>query len=118
VDRDLDANCRGEEPMPTHARYLYLVMMDVEPDKEAEFNTVYDTEHIPTLLKVPGVLSATRYRTSVAGVPRYAALYELTAPDVPESEAFQRAADSGEWPTKIRPHTRNRRHILYTRIDP
>ena len=104
--------------MAMHAQFLYLVLMDVEPAKEADFNRVYDTEHIPTLLKVPGVLSATRYRTSTPDVPRYAALYELESPDVPQSDAFQRAADSGEWPVKIRPHTRNRRHILYTRIDP
>lgn len=104
--------------MPSHAQHLYLVMMDVDPEKEAEFNRVYDTEHIPTLLTVPGVLSATRYRTSVPGVPRYAAVYELAAPDVPQSEAFQRAADSGEWLTEIRPHTRNRQHIVYTRIAP
>jgi hypothetical protein len=29
--------------------------MDVDPDKEALFNEVYDTEHVPNLLKVPGV---------------------------------------------------------------
>lgn len=104
--------------MATSARYLYLVMMDVDPDKEAEFNRVYDTEHIPALLRVPGVLSATRYRTSTEGAPRYAALYELESPDVPQSEAFRRAADSGQWPVAIRPHTRNHQRIVYTRIEP
>lgn len=104
--------------MAPRAQFLYLVLMDVEPANEAEFNGVYDTEHIPTLLKVPGVLSATRFRTLTPDVPRYAALYELETPEVPQSDAFQRAADSGEWPVKIRPYTRNRRHILYTRIEP
>ena len=104
--------------MATDARYLYVVMMDVDADKEAAFNEVYDTEHIPALLKVPGVVSATRYRTATAGVPKYAAVYALTRPDVPESDAFKRAADSGAWPQKIRPYTKNRTHILYTRISP
>jgi hypothetical protein len=104
--------------MATPARYLYLVMMDVEPEKEADFNRVYDTEHIPALLRVPGVLSATRYRTATDGVPRYAALYEIENPDVPQSEAFQRAANSGEWPVGIRPHTHNHKRIVYTRIEP
>ena len=27
--------------------------MDVDPDKEALFNEVYDTEHIPLIIKVP-----------------------------------------------------------------
>jgi hypothetical protein len=36
--------------------------MDVDPDKEALFNEVYDTEHIPNLLKVPGGHAATRIK--------------------------------------------------------
>jgi hypothetical protein len=43
------------------ARYLFIASMDVDADREALFNEVYDTEHIPMLLKVPGVLSARRY---------------------------------------------------------
>ena len=34
--------------------------MDVGPDKEALFNEVYDTEHLPNLLKVPGVHAVSR----------------------------------------------------------
>jgi hypothetical protein len=34
--------------------------MDVDADKEALFNEVYGTEHLPTLLKVPGVRAVTR----------------------------------------------------------
>jgi len=34
--------------------------MDVDADKEALFNEVDDTEHSPTLLKVPGVWAVTR----------------------------------------------------------
>ena len=102
--------------MAAQAPYLFVVMMDVAPDVEAAFNDVYDREHIPALLKVPGILSAARYRTDTPGVPRYVALYEMDRPDVPESEAFTRAADSGTWPHRIRPHTSNRKHIVYTRV--
>ena len=104
--------------MPTSAKHLYVVMMDVEPDKEAEFNEIYNKEHIPVLLKVPGVLAAARYKTSTDGVPRYVAIYELASSDVPDSEAFRKAADSGEWPHKIRPYTKNHARIVYTRILP
>ncbi len=103
--------------MAGEAKYLYLVMMDVEPEKEAEFNEVYNREHIPVLLTVPGVLGATRYETSTEGHPKYAAIYEMDSPDLPNSEAWIRATDSGEWPHKVRPYTRNRRHIVYKRID-
>ena len=105
--------------MATDAKYVYVVRMDVEPHKEAEFNELYNEEHVPAILKVPGVLSASRYATtSTEGVPKYLAIYEVESADVPSSQAFRNAADSGEWPHKIRPHVKNRTRILYERIYP
>ena len=46
--------------MPIKSRYLFVASMDVDPDKEALFNEVYDTEHVPNLLKVPGVHAVAR----------------------------------------------------------
>ena len=46
--------------MAGKAKYLFIASMDVDAHKEALFNEVYDTEHIPALLKVPGVLSVRR----------------------------------------------------------
>jgi len=108
------------------ARYLFIASMDVDPDKEALFNEVYDREHIPLILKVPGVVSAKRFRseplsmviggekkTIVAeGEPRYSALYELESAAVLTSEAWAKAVDAGRWPSEVRPYTRNRRHVL------
>ncbi len=102
--------------MAAEAKYLYVVMMDVEPEVEDDFNRVYDEEHVPGILKVPGVLAARRYETSTEGQPKYLALYEVEDPDLPSSPAFRKAADSGVWPTQIRPHTKNRRHIVYKLI--
>jgi len=48
--------------MPITSRYLFTASMDVEPAKEALFNEVYDREHVPTILKVPGVISALRFK--------------------------------------------------------
>jgi hypothetical protein len=104
--------------MALDTRYLYVVMMDVDPAREAEFNQTYDHEHIPALLKVSGVLSAKRYQTSAAGEPKYVAIYELASPEIPSSEAFRQAAESGAWPHQIRPHTMNRHRIVYTEIPP
>mgnify|MGYP003722274727 CR=1 FL=1 len=42
--------------------YLFAASMDVEPDKEKLFNEVYDTEHIPYLSEVPGVLAIARFK--------------------------------------------------------
>ena len=108
------------------APYLFIASMDVDPDKEALFNEVYDTEHIPALLKVPGVISARRSvcipltvsiggetQTIVAeGEPRYSAMFELASPEVLTSPAWAAAVEHGRWPLQVRPYTRNRRHVL------
>ena len=46
--------------MPIKSKYLFVVSMDVDPDKEALFNEVYDSEHVPNLLQVPGVHAVAR----------------------------------------------------------
>ena len=112
--------------MHPKARFVFTASMDVDPEKEALFNEVYDTEHIPALLKVPGVLSVRRgvreplamflggeKKTIVAeGEPRYSAYYELESAEVLLSEAWAKAVEAGRWPSQVRPFTRNRRHVL------
>ena len=108
------------------ARYVFIASMDIDPNKEAIFDEVYDTEHIPQILKVPGVISAKRYTTEpltmfiggetktiiAEGEPRHSAMYELESAEVLTSDAWARAVDAGRWPTEVRPFTRNRRHTL------
>ena len=48
--------------MPLNGRYLFSAAMDVTPDKEALFNEVYDSEHVPLLGRVPGVISVARFK--------------------------------------------------------
>jgi hypothetical protein len=112
--------------MHPKAKYIFTASMDVDPEKEALFNEVYDKEHVPLILTVPGVLSAVRCKsepltmmlggerkTIVAeGEPRYSAIYELESADVLTSAAWAAAAEKGRWPSEVRPYTRNRRHTL------
>jgi len=112
--------------MAAKANFVFTASMDVDPDKEALFNEVYDKEHVPALLKVPGVVSVRRLvsvplvmslggekKTIVAeGEPRYSAMYELESAEVLTSEAWAKAVESGRWPSEVRPFTRNRRHVL------
>jgi hypothetical protein len=112
--------------MPIEGNYLFIASMDVAPDKEALFNEVYDTEHVPTLLKVPGVVAVTRLvrapltlsiggerRTVEAeGEPKYSAIYEIESPEVLVSDEWAEAVEVGRWPEQVRPHTSNRRHVL------
>ena len=102
--------------MASNAPYIYVVRLDVEPDKEELFNKLYDEEHIPLLLKVPGVQAVSRYETSVEGFPKYLAIYEVDAPDIPQGNAWITASDTGDWKDKIRPFTKNRSHAMYKRI--
>jgi hypothetical protein len=113
-------------PMPIKSRYLFVVSMDVDADKEARFNEVYDTEHVPNLAKVPGVHSAARmvgepFMLNIGGTektiaydgPRYTAIYEIDGPHVLVSPEWAKASEAGRWPAEVRPYTRHRRHALY-----
>jgi hypothetical protein len=118
--------------MAAKARYIFIASMDVDPAKEDLFNEVYDTEHVPFLLEVPGVFSAKRYKSEpltmfIAGKkqtiaaedePRYSAIYELESPDVLSSDAWAAAVDKGRWPTEVRPYIRNRRLVLRKLLEP
>jgi hypothetical protein len=110
----------------SEAKYIFIAAMDVAADKEDLFNEVYDTEHVPSLLQVPGVLSVKRYKSEPFKVamggevrdvalddrPRYYAVYELTDADVICSDAWADAVEAGRWPEGVRPHTLNRQHSL------
>ena len=112
--------------MHPKTRFIFIASMDVDSEKEALFNEVYDTEHVPELLKVPGCLAV--YRSTLAplrmsiggevktvvaeGEPKYSAVYELESAEVLVSEGWAKAVDAGRWPTQVRPFTRNRRHVL------
>lgn len=113
--------------MPITSRYLFIASMDVDADKEDLFNEVYDTEHVPTLLQVPGVFAVTRLKAEpfavriggelrqvepAEGDPTYHAYYEIESPEVLTSEAWAEAVEKGRWPEQVRPYTKNRKHSL------
>ena len=107
-------------------KYLLIISMDVEPDKEDLFNEVYDTEHIPEILKVPGVLSVTRAKAEPFAIgigdvtqevpigdnPIYTNIVEIESPDVLQSKEWRAAVEVGRWPNEVRPFTSNRNFAL------
>src|SRR5262245_54136248 len=95
------------------ASALYLVRMDVAHDHAPAFNDVYETEHVPSLAKVPGVRRASRYTQPSPTEPRYIAAYEMESPAVLESAAWKAAGEFGRWAPEIRPHTMNRHRTMY-----
>jgi hypothetical protein len=112
----------------TTAPYLFIASMNVDPAHEVVFNDVYDTEHIPALSNVPGVLSVVRYekvelrmaidrkvQTITSDHPYYSAVYAVESPEVLASPKWADAVEAGRWPKEVRPHTLNRRHVLVRR---
>ncbi|MFN8033340.1 MAG: DUF4286 family protein [Mycobacterium sp.] len=59
-------------------RFVQVVFSNPVAGQEDEFNDWYDTVHIPELLTVPGMLSATRYALHEA------AIYHVEGGVVPE----------------------------------
>jgi len=111
--------------MAIESRYLFIVSMDVDLDYEALFNEVYDQEHIPFLMQVPGVRAVSRlkgepFAVAIGGEvkqmdapsPVYTALYEIDGPAVLTSPEWSAAVERGRWPREVRGHTSNRRHAL------
>lgn len=74
-----------------HETVLFSEMVP-EPDWEDEFNSWYDTEHIPIRMKVPGFIGAQRYR-NVSG-PGYLAVYDLRSRDVLTTDAYRQIKDN------------------------
>jgi hypothetical protein len=117
--------------MPIGTKWVFLASMDVAPEKEALFNEVYDREHIPNLMAVPGVLAVTRVKSEPfamaiggerkampAASPSYTAIYEVESPEVLASEAWAQAVEAGRWAGGVRPFTTQRRHALAKVIAP
>ncbi len=112
--------------MPIQGKYLFIASMDVAPAKEALFNEVYDTEHVPNLLMVPGVVSVTRLvrepltmsiggerrKVDTEAEPKYSAIYEIESPEVLVSREWAEAVEAGRWPEQVRPYTTNRHHVF------
>ena len=95
----------GNLASPPGAGGLVLVSMVIAPDVEQDFNAWYDTEHIPALTAVPGVMAGRRYKApdTEAKGRRYTAIYHLTSTDVLNGEAWKTAAAS-PWTERMFPH--------------
>jgi len=108
------------------SKYFFIVSMNVKTEYEDLFNEVYDTEHIPYLLEVPGVQKVSRgkglpFSFSIGGMSKsmdapnqkFVAIYELDNPEVVNSKEWSVAVEKGRWGTQVREHTSERSHFMY-----
>jgi hypothetical protein len=93
---------------------LLFVRTDVAPEMEEEFNRWYNEEHIPRLLKVPGVLWGKRGMNTGEG-QKYIAVYEHESIEVQRTPTYREAMET-DWTHKIRPFLRNFKREIYELI--
>ncbi len=59
---------------------LFVVRATIAKEREAAFNTWYDQEHVPQVLRYPGAVSGKRYRLLTGGDKyEYMAIYEFAS---------------------------------------
>lgn len=97
------------------SRYIYVAQVSIPAQYKPLFDELYDSEHVANLLTVPGVRSCKRFELewSEPEMAQYLTIYEVDHPDVPRSEAWKRASNSGEWAVRVRPHFTVRLHGMY-----
>jgi hypothetical protein len=105
----------GDRPSPASAGGLVLTSMDVDPAAEDEFTEWYDTEHIPLLSALPGVIAARRFRAS-RGSPRYVALYHVTDVTIYAKPSWYTANET-PWMLRMRRFQQNRTYFLFRAIE-
>ena len=99
------------------ADYILVVQLDVDENHLAEFNDLYDNEHVPSLLGVSGVVSGQRYEidSDAEDQLRYLAVYELERPDIPSGAEWQKAATTPGW-SEVRKHVTARRRGVFRKM--
>ncbi|RWA66240.1 DUF4286 family protein [Mesorhizobium sp.] len=86
------------------SRHIFAVLTNPVEGREAEFNAWYSDRHLHDILKLPGLVSAQRFRLSpeqIAATPyRYLVIYEIETKDLAETIRELKAKDgTDEIPT-------------------
>ena len=79
--------------------YIYVVQTNIPAELEAEFNRLYDEEHVPSFSQVPGCRKITRYRlekSEDSRMQKYLTIYEVDSPVVVESETWRAARECAD----------------------
>jgi hypothetical protein len=98
---------------------LVTVYGAVAPEAEADYNTWYNTHHIPPRMQVPGFLAAVRYRIVGGGneAPRYLTFYELAETAVLKHPVLQRMTDSpDDWDRRVTAQVKVEGQLIFKRI--
>ncbi len=119
----------GRSKMKETKKVLVVVMMDVDPAHDEEYNRWANEEHVAGFLKIPGVLSARRYKAvpdmdygkfgfgNMGRTPGYLTIYEHESIEVQQTEAYQKVRFT-PWSDQMRQYFKNRMRNSYVQIYP
>ena len=83
----------GNQDYPTQhiGNTIMVVMMQVDPEDEADFNRWYDEEHLWERLEIPGYISARRFKLQEGtdGMLNFLCIWELEDASPLHSEMYQ-----------------------------
>jgi len=85
---------------------IRIVRVDVDPQKEEEFNRWYNEEHEPLLRKVPGVIATYKGKNLAEKGQKYFFLYFHKNMEVQKSDIY-REASATKWAKETRPLLKN-----------
>jgi hypothetical protein len=88
-----------------------MITFEIAPADEAEFNEVYDTEHVPNIMKLDGVTEVVRFRDAAPnekGFLVYSALYFMAKANLHETAEWKALSELGRWAPVIRPKVKSR----------
>lgn len=93
------------------ASYSMMITFEIAPEDEAQFNDIYDNDHIPNILKLNGVVEIIRFRDAKPnekGFLVYSAIYLLAQENLHETPEWKELSDLGRWAPVIRPKVKSR----------
>ena len=93
------------------APFCMMITFEIAPEDEAEFNDIYDNDHVPNILKLEGVLEVIRFRDaapSEKGWLVYSALYFLARENLHQTPEWKALSELGRWAPVIRPKVKSR----------
>jgi hypothetical protein len=93
------------------APYCMTITFEIAPEDEAEFNDIYDNDHIPTIMKLDGVREVIRFKD--AGLNEngwlvYTAIYFMDRENLHLTPEWKVLSDTGRWMPVIRPKVKSR----------
>lgn len=115
--------------LPT-GKAILLVMTEIDPDHEDDWNRWYDEEHIPQRLQFPGFLAARRFKLQPLDWPgarhisvqqgrTYLAIYELEGLEAMTSAEYEAAyTELTDWSKRVSCHQRDVIRSVYVALGP